>query len=445
VFFLVFVVIILAVRFRRYPFRLVCENQQRYLLIMSQINKPQIPQRQCNILDYGAIGDGKTKNTQAISQAIADCSQKGGGKVIFPAGKWFTGPIHFLDNIELTLLVGAEINFSDNRSDYLPLVLSRYQGMDYYNYSPLIYARDCQNIAITGKGKIVGNGEKWRVWSDKPQDPDAGAELVAMVKSGVPAEERIFGEPYGLRPSFVQFVNCKNILVQGISIEDGPMWTIHPIYSENVTIDNVKINTYGINTDGIDVDSSKNVLIKNSDISAGDDAISIKSGLGIDKLSPNRPSENVVIENCQMKKGHSGISIGSELTGGIKNIIMKNNIFSSTNDGFKIKSSADRGGMVENIWLDKTQMSVNAHAILLDMFYDSHVHADSNQASVVKNILISNTNITKAQNAFMINSTDKEHVFNVIVTNFNAVSGRGIQVDNVGRFEIDRISVKSKR
>ncbi len=412
---------------------------------MSQIKKPQIPERQCNILDYGAIGDGKTKNTEAIKQAIGDCSQKGGGKVIFPAGKWLTGQIHFLDNIELSLVKDAEINFSDDRNDYLPLVFSRYQGMEYFNYSPLIYANNCRNIAITGEGKLIGNGVMWRVWSDKPQDPNAGAELLAMVKAGVPAEQRIFGEQYGLRPSFIQFINCKNILVQGISIEDGPMWTIHPIYSENIIIDNVKIDTYGINTDGVDVDSSKNVLIKNSDISAGDDAISIKAGLGEDGLRINKPAENVIIKNCKMRDGHSGISIGSELTGGVKNIIMQNNTFDSTEDGFKIKSSPGRGGIVENIWLDGSNMLVNSHAISLDMFYGSNILTNGEQESIFRNILISKTNITKAQNAFSVNSLDKDHIYNITVTNFKAVSGRGIQIEKAGRIDFNMLNIKSKR
>jgi polygalacturonase len=442
---LLLIIALIIFRFAKYPFIPMFENIRMYSSVMSQIKKPQISQRECNILNYGAVGDGTTKNTEAIRQAIEDCSQKGGGKVVFPGGKWLTGAIHFKDNIELFLQKDAEIDFSDERSDYLPVVFSRFQGMEYYNYSPLIYAENCSNIAITGEGRLVGNGEKWRVWSSNPENLDGRQQLIAMAEAGVPVEQRIFGEADGMRPSFIQVINCKNVLVQGISIEDGPMWTIHPIYSENVIIDNVKINTYGINTDGVDVDSSKNVLIKNSSISAGDDSISLKSGLGNDGLKVNKPTENVIIENCKMENGHSGVSIGSEITAGVRNIVMKDNTFTSTTDGFKIKSLEGRGGTIEKIWLDGTDIAVNGDAISFDMFYHSKVLTAGVDHSILKNILISNTNIRKAQRPIVIDSMNKNQIFNIFFTNLNAVTKRGIQINNAGKVEMSRIYVKLKR
>jgi len=441
--FFILLALFLFFRFRGYPFRQIFENQRMYFSILSQIQKPQFPNRICSVSDYGAVGDGTTKNTEAIARAIADCSQKGGGKVVFPQGKWFTGPIHLQDNIDLVLDNNAEIDFSDDRSDYLPVVFSRFQGMEYYNYSPLIYASGCRNVAITGTGKLVGNGAQWRVWSHSPENPNARKELVAMADSGVPVSERIFGEQGGLRPSFLQFINCTNVLVQDISIEDGPMWTIHPIYSENVVIDNVKINTYGINTDGVDIDSSKNVLVENTVISAGDDAISIKSGLGTDGLRVGKPSENIIIRNCRMNNGHSGISIGSELTGGVHNVVAKNNTFTSTTDGFKIKSLEGRGGMVENIWLDNITMSVDSDAISLDMFYGSRVHPAGGEASVFKNILVSNIHVIKAQKVLSIDSLDKNHIYNIVVTDLQGDSKKGISIKNAGSIVMNRIDVRA--
>ncbi len=360
---------------------------------MPELRFPEFPENYCNIRDYGAIGNGENKNSQAIAKAIDDCYQKGGGNVIFPEGKWLTGPIHFKSNINLYLDKGAEIVFTTNFDDYLPVVFSKFQGMEYYNFSPPIYARDCENIAITGRGKIIGNGEFWAKWARTPNSETERDRLFQMSQSNVPAEKRIFGQKdSGLRPSFIQFMNCKNILIEGVFIEDGPMWTVHPIYSENMIIKDIKMRTFSMNTDGIAIDSSKNILIEDSEFSTGDDSISIKSGLENEGLRVNRPSENIVIRKLRFAKGHGGVAIGSEISGGVRNVFIEKCFFNGTSSGFRIKSTKSRGGYIENIWVKNNKMNhVEENAIVFNMNYTSALNSkDVSRLTSLKNIQVEN-------------------------------------------------------
>ncbi len=338
---------------------------------MPPFSVPEFSNDSCNIKNYGAIGDGTFINTNSIKKAIEDCHQKGGGKIIFPEGKWLTGPIHLKSNINLHLEKNSEIIFTANLNDYLPTVFSKFQGMEYYNFSPPIYARDCENIALTGNGKIYGNGDFWENWARTPNSEIEREKLFNMAQAGVPAEERIFGQKdSGLRPSFIQFVSCKNILIEGLTIENGPMWTIHPIYSENITVRHVNINTHSMNTDGIVIDSSKNALIENSSFSTGDDSIAIKSGLEEEGLRINRPSENIIIRNCDFTEGHGAVTIGSEMSGGVHNVFAENLKFRGTGSGLRIKSARSRGGFIENIWVQNIKMSdIEGEAVVINLKY----------------------------------------------------------------------------
>ena len=242
-----------------------------------EIPPPSFPTEEFNIKNYGAVGDGKAMCSGAIEQAIEKCENCGGGKIIIPPGKWLTGPIHLRSNMELHISKGAEVLFSNNFDDYLPVVQTRWEGTDCYNYSPLIYANNCENIAITGTGKLNGQGEAWWHWKMLQQH---GADtLTDMGYQHEPIEERVFGTPSdALRPSFIQTINCKNVYIHDVKIMNGPMWTVHPVYCENVHITGIQINTNGPNNDGIVPDSCMNVLIENCLVSSGDDCIVIKSG-----------------------------------------------------------------------------------------------------------------------------------------------------------------------
>lgn len=386
---------------------------------MPPISAPEFPKNICNVKDYGAIGDGIFVNTRSIKNALDDCSQKGGGQIVFPEGKWLTGPIHLKSNINIHLDENSEIVFTTNLDDYLPVVFSKFQGMEYYNFSPPIYARDAENIALTGDGKISGNGDFWEEWASIDNSEIQREKLFQMSKDDVPAEERVWGtKDSGLRPSFIQFVNCKNILVEGLTIENGPMWTIHPIYSENIIVRKVTINTHSANTDGIAIDSSKNVLIENSTFSTGDDAIAIKSGLEDEGLRINRPSENIIIRNSKFINGHGAVAIGSEMSGGVRNVLVENSVFSDSGSGIRIKSTKSRGGFIENIWINNVRMNtIEGEAIVFNLRYESALkteNKDASRAPVIRNIHIKNVSgdsMDKAISIFGLKDGVMEDIF----------------------------------
>ena len=423
-------------------------NEYRNAPNLPEVVVPSFPDRECNIRDYGAVGDGKTSNTQAIDAAIVDCSQQGGGKVIVPEGKWLTGPINLKSGIDLDLAENAEISFSDNRDEYLPVVLSRYQGMDVYNYSPLIYVHDSANIAITGKGRLIGNGKAWQNWSGSANDSRGRGKLFKMAESSLPVGKRVFGTyDSGLRPAFIEFINSKNILLEDFYIEDGPYWTIHPVYSENVTIRRINVNTYGMNTDGVAVDSSKNVAIRDSLFSTGDDVIAIKSGLEGDGSRVNRPAENILIENCVATMGHSGVAIGSELSGGVKNVVIRNNKFTETDEGLRIKTTRTRGGYVDGVWFEGINMEklVNG-AVVVNAEYESALNGDNIDRTEIRNVFISDIALKDGRDyAVMLHASDKNQLQNFHLKNFKSSAKGGFDIRNAGNLFITNLSMKTKK
>ena len=273
------------------------------------------------------------------------------------------------DNVCLHLEDGAEIIFSPRYSDYLPAVFTRWEGVECINFSPLIYACDCKNIAITGSGVLVGNGSAWWDWKLHQQ---AAAEKLALAgtRSFDPAERTFGTEKDALRPSFIEFVNCRDVFIGGITIKDGPMWTIHPVYCENVVVDGVSVLTTGPNTDGIDPDSCRNVLITDCTFDCGDDCIAIKSGLNEDGIRVGRACENIEISRCLMKNGHGAISLGSELSGGIRNIYAHDCRAIGTGNGIRLKTMPGRGGFVEHaVFENITMENISGTAIHITLDY----------------------------------------------------------------------------
>lgn len=266
-----------------------------------------------NVLKYGGRNDSTGTNTQAIAKAIEAASRKGGGTVYFPAGKYITGPIHFKSNITLFIDAGAELHFSDNFDDYLPMVESRWEGTAVTNFSPLFYGADLENIAIVGRGLIDGHGEKWWGYSEvevKKQTEDSKwqKEFKRLNANVLAPDLPGWIERGFLRPPFIQFLRCKNIQIKDIKIQNSPFWTINPQYCDNVTVDGVTIdNPPSPNTDGINPESCSNVRIANCHISVGDDCITIKSGKDRSGRQVNIPAENYTITNCTMLRGHGGL------------------------------------------------------------------------------------------------------------------------------------------
>ncbi|HPN96132.1 MAG TPA: glycoside hydrolase family 28 protein [Candidatus Moranbacteria bacterium] len=413
---------------------------------MPDLKEPAFPNLICNIRDYGAIDNDEGLSTNSITKAIDDCHQKGGGKVVIPAGKWKSGAIHLKSNINFHLEEGAEIVFSTDFNDYLPVVFTRFQGMEMYGFSPLIYALNCQNIALTGKGKLTGNGDFWWTWAQKDsvESREERQRLFEMASSGVPTEKRIFGtEKSGLRPSFIQFVNSKNILIEDLSIGDGPMWTIHPVYSENIIIRKIKVDTYSANTDGIVIDSSRNVVIENSSFSTGDDVIAIKSGLEEDGFRVNRPSENIIVKNCYFQKGHGAIAIGSEMSGGVRNVFVHDSIFSNTDNGIRIKSAKSRGGFIENVWVEDIKMeNITNEIAIIDLSYNSKLKSSIDREPEIRNINIKNIEASGYQRTLKVDGLLEGVMENINFSNLKILSKDGIYLSKAKNINFENITLK---
>lgn len=407
---------------------------------MPNLQRPVFPDRVVDIREYGAVADGRTKNTKAFAKAIEACTTAGGGRVLVPAGRWFTGPIHLKSNIELHLAEGAEIIFSDRFEDYLPVVLVRVGGIELYNYSPLIYARDCENIAVTGPGKLNGNAKAW--W-----DAMKGREtslFFDMGAAGVPLEERVFGtSEAAIRPSFISFVNCRNVLLEGFTIGSGPNWTIHPIYCENVIIRKVNVVTNGPNNDGIDPDSCKNMLIEHCFFDTGDDCVVLKSGYNEDGWRVGRPTENVVMRYCTGNRGHGGLVIGSEMSGDVRNVYMHDCQFDGTDRAIRIKSKRGRGGVVENIWArDLKVENMRREVIIFNMVYGSDTRqARTTKPPIFRNFDIRNVVGKGAPTAILMRALEDSPVQNVKLENIAIQSKSGVVCSNVRNIMFSNVQV----
>ncbi|HHE45940.1 MAG TPA: glycoside hydrolase family 28 protein, partial [Candidatus Moranbacteria bacterium] len=363
------------------------------------ISETQFPDRVCKITDYGAIGDGKTKNTQAFADAIADCAQQGGGKVVVPTGTWLTGPIHLESNIDLDIQKGAQILFTANYADYLPAVFSRFEGVEYYNYSPPIYANGAENIAITGEGSINGQGEKfwWSIESSRTIK-----KLYQMGANNKLLNQRIFGiSKPELRPTFIEFVHCNKVLISSITIINGPMWTIHPLYSQNIIVKNVNIRTSpGPSTDGVNIDSSRNVLVENSRFSTGDDAIAIKSGRDKDGKNVGVSSQNIVLRHNVINDAHGAVAIGSEMSGNVQNIFAQDFIINQAQYGFRIKSNIQRGGVAKNIWIKDFKINSLSQAVIqFNTNYEKNNIQYQSSPPLFQNIHIDNVTCHDSKNS----------------------------------------------
>ena len=429
--------------------------------MMPEIPEVSFPDRVCPITDYGAIGDGQFMNTKNFAEAIADCAKKGGGKVVVPAGNWLTGPIHLQSNIDLDLQEGSKILFSDKFSDYLPVVFSRFEGTELYNYSPFIYAKNCQNVAITGSGELDGQGKAWLKWNDIQANSVAelyGANVIPeelsieklynMARRGIPVEKRIFGnEQDALQPSFIQFVNCNKILLEGIKIINSPSWTIHLLYSSNMIVRNIEIDTDGRNTDGIVLDSSKNVIIENSTLGAGDDAVVLKSGKDRDGWRIGKPTENIIIHDLKIAKGHSGIALGSEMSGGIKNVLAYNINIQSSDYGIRFKAMRGRGGIVEKIWIKNIFIQrAKSDAIQMDMNYGTPLpDYAKNRPPVFRDININDLECHRAKNVATLTGLSESPLENVTLQNINISSKNGIVSENLKNEKFENVVVETTK
>jgi len=396
--------------------------------ILDRIKPPKFPKYDVDITKFGAIADNKTDCTSAIEKAIAACSAHGGGRVVVPKGEFLTGAITLKSNINLYISEGATLRFTHDTSKY-PVVFTRYEGTELMNYSPFIYAFEQNNIGITGQGTIDGNAgcDSWWAWVGGarcgPQDKDHTLTkdrnmLHDMAERGVPVNERVFGPGHYLRPQFIQPFRCQNVLIEGVTLLNSPMWQVTPALCKNVTVQGLTIHSTGPNTDGCDPDSSSDVLIKNCSFSTGDDCIAIKSGRNADGRRVHTPSENIVIQGCHMKDGHGGVTLGSEVTGGIRNIFAENCQMDSPNlqMAIRIKNNAMRGGDIENFYVRNIKVGQVANAgIGIDFYYEEGEHG--NYTPIVRNVDIRSLTVDKTKYALYLRGFKNAPIEDVRLTN----------------------------
>ena len=355
---------------------LVVRGWGDYGRVLARIQAPTFPDRDFPITDFGAKPGADA--TAALAAAIAACTQAGGGRVVVPAGEWLTGAIRLRSNVNLHVAAGATLRWTFDLAQY-PVVFTRWEGVECMNYSPFIYAHGEENIAITGPGTLDGGAtyDTWWAWSDKSKGPvrqKADRDtLIALGETNTPVAQRVFGPGHFLRPNFIQPYACRNILIEGVTILRSPMWEIHPVLSSNITVRGVKIDSHGPNNDGFDPESSHDILVEDTVFDTGDDCIAIKSGRNGDGRRVNVPAENIVIRRCVMKDGHGGVVLGSECTGGIRNVFVEDCTMDSPDldRALRFKNNAVRGGVLENVFMRNVTIGRVGEAVLtIDLLYE---------------------------------------------------------------------------
>ena len=378
--------------------------------ILARIVPPTFPNLDCDVTKYGGVGDGTTDNTAAFAAAIADCSSKGGGRVVVPAGTFFTGPIDVVSNINLYVATGATIKFSTDATKYLPVVEVSWESSLLFNYHPLIFAHDATNVAITGGGTIDGNATSndWYAWAGK-QNADQ-TNLRTQNANGVAIEQRIYGSGHYLRPSLIQFMNCTNVLFDGFTAKNSPFWTVHAVLSTNVTATNLTITGSAGNTDGFDPESCTDVLVKNCTIQTGDDPIAIKAGRDRDGWTYYKPSQNIVIQNSNLI-AKVGLAMGSEMSAGIRNVYVEDTTFSNTAGALQyvlfIKAAVTRGGFIQDIYARRLTVATVSNLLYMTGHYISGAVIGPTKYATFSNINIDTATVTRTtSSAFLVAGAD---------------------------------------
>ncbi|MBD1389007.1 glycoside hydrolase family 28 protein [Neiella sp. HB171785] len=367
----------------RTPSKLV-DDWETARQIRANIQLPEFPDRDFPLTDYFQ-GPQPEDCTEVFAKAIKACHQAGGGRVVVAPGLYHTGPIHLLSNVNLHLQAGARVKFIPEPKRYLPAVHTRWEGMEIMGYSPLIYAYQQNNIAVTGSGVFDGSGDNqtwwpwkgphkeahWDIIPDQDQAP-ARMQLMKDVENHVPQEQRLYAEGSFLRPSFFQPYECQRVLVEGVTFKDSPFWLVHPVLCQHVSVKGVQFLSHGPNSDGCDPECCDHVLIEDCMFDTGDDCIAIKSGRNADGRRVGIPSKNIIIANCQMKEGHGGVVIGSEISGGVNNVYVENCQMDSPHleRAIRIKTNSIRGGLIERLRYRNITVGSVKTAVVINFFYE---------------------------------------------------------------------------
>ena len=419
--------------------------------ILARIRPPKFPARDFPITNFGAREGGDFDNTEAIRKAVEACHRAGGGRVVVPPGVFLTGAIHLKSNVNLHVSERATLRFSTDPAKYLPAVFTRFEGTELMNYSPLIYAFEQQNIAVTGKGTLDGGAADDNWWKWARRGPGGARSLAhadvqrlrEMGDRGVPVRERVFGQGYHLRPPFIQPYRSRNILIEGVTIINSPFWEVHPVLSQNVTVRGLNIKTHGPNNDGCDPESSRDVLIEDCVFDTGDDCIAIKSGRDDDGRRVGVPSENIVIRNNVMKEGHGGVVIGSEISGDVRNVFVEDCKMDSPNldRALRFKSNARRGGVMENVYMRNVQVRRVAEAVLtIDLIY---FNEQGPHRPVVRNVYLENVTSLSSPRVMWVVGFPGVTIDDI---HFRNCTFRGVEstevVNHIGSFSFENVTIE---
>lgn len=424
--------------------------------LLARIKPPVFAKRDFDITKYGAAPGPEKDSSDAIKQAIDACNRAGGGRVVVPAGIFYTGAVHLKSNVNLYIAAGATLRFITDPKKYLPVVFTRFEGTELMNYSPFIYADGQENLAVTGEGTLDGqcSRENWWSWTTAKRwgqpagtaNTDDRTTLTDMGNKDVPVAQRVFGDGHYLRPVFIQPCRSRNILIDGVTIINSPMYELNPLYCSNVTMRNVKIDSHGPNNDGCDPDSCTDVLIENCSFSTGDDCIAIKAGRNRDGRRVAAPTENVIIRNCDMKDGHGGLTIGSEMSAGVRNVFVENCRLSSPNlnEAFRFKTNAMRGGIIENAYFRNITIGEVSDAILqVDFYYQEGTKGPEHP--IVRNIDIRDVTSKKSKYALQLRGFPDSPMNNIHFErcSFENVANADI-VENVKGLTLTGVTVNGK-
>jgi polygalacturonase len=365
--------------------------------LLARIRAPSFPARDFVVTAYGAKGDGASDSLPALRAAIDACHVAGGGRVVVPAGEWFLeGPVHLQSNVDLHLEAGATLRFSGRDESYLPLQLTRWEGTLLYNYSPLIYARGAENVAVTGAGVIDGNARAtFGAWLRRQ---DQAVERSRRTNdAATPVEERRFGPGWFLRPGLLELYECRNVLVEGVTFRDSPFWVIHPIFCTNVTVRGATVDSLALNNDGCDPDSCTDVLIEDCTFHTGDDGIAIKAGRDSDAWRDGRPTENVVIRRCRFQSRINGLCIGSEMAAGVRHVFMEDCRVETGQSCIYFKSNRDRGGVIEDVRVRNITVD-EAKAALIRFETNYHSYRGGHAPTAYRDFVIEGVTCARAEN-----------------------------------------------
>jgi polygalacturonase len=410
-----------------------------------------------NVFEYGARNDASMPATEAIRAAIQAAKAAGGGTVFVPAGKYLSGPIELVSNLTLYFDAGAIVRFPAQR---LPFTKGRQQSIEAITPVPLIGGHDLENVTVSGRGVLMSDNAEWMklMPRSKASTSDPGSAngpnwehlLQVLEKHTAASEEDYRKAAPELRPSFVRTMNSKNVLIEGLRFIGMPMWTVHLLYTDNAVVRDLTIQTYpGVHADGIAVDSSRNVRISNCYIDTGDDGIVIKAGKDADGLRVNRPTENVSITNCTVRRAHGAVTIGSETSGWIRNLVASNITCKDTQIGVRIKSRRGHGGGIEDVRFDNWTMEDVGQGINVTNFYimEGEVRTGdqpvSNTTPVFRNIAISNMTINRARLAINIEGLPEMNISGLRISDVIASAKVGLKAYNTSGLELHNVQINA--